>query len=134
MGAFSAIAATEQTAAAALFAPAGRPYPGGVERDEVAEVRGERALRAGDDLPVVARMVIEVRSDGTRTCARGAMEDLLTGQQVAIETPAMTPLELAASLSRTMLAIRGLAGGAVRDGVRALVPDRVRRLKRKLLG
>jgi hypothetical protein len=91
-------------------------------------------VRAGDELPVVARMVIEVRSDGTRTLARGAMEDLVTGQQVAIETPAMTPLELAAHLSRTVLAVQGLAAGAVRDGVRALVPERVRQLKRRLLG
>jgi len=29
--------------------------------------------RADDELPVVARLVIEIRSDGTRTVARGGL-------------------------------------------------------------
>ncbi len=91
-------------------------------------------LRRDEDMPVVARMVVEVRSDGTRTLARGAMEDLVTGQQVAIETPALTPVELAAHLSKSLLLVSGLARDAVRGSVSALVPERVRRLKRRLLG
>ncbi len=52
--------------------------------------------------PVVARLIIEIRSDGTRTIARGAMEDVLTGEKVAIEARGTTPLRLALSLAKSM--------------------------------
>jgi hypothetical protein len=55
------------------------------------------AERAGEP-PVVARLVIEIRSDGTRTIARGALEDAALGQKVAIRAEGTTPLALAASL------------------------------------
>jgi len=91
-------------------------------------------VQAEPDLPpVVARMVIEVRSDGVRTLARGALEDLVSGQTVRVDTPALTPIELAGQLSRMLVLPTTLAGGALRDGVRALVPERLRRLKRRLL-
>lgn len=95
--------------------------------------RGE--LQSEADLPpVVARMVIEVRSDGTRTMARGALEDLVTGQNVRVDTPPLTPIELAGQLSKMLVFPTALAGGALRDGVRALMPERLRRLKRRILG
>ena len=103
-----------------------------MERSEQRSDGGE--LRRDEEMPVVARMVVEVRSDGTRTLARGALEDLVTGQQVAIETPALTPLELATHLSKSLLLVSGAARDAVRGSVGALVPERVRRLKRRLLG
>ena len=52
-----------------------------------------------DELPVVARLVIEVRSDGTRTVARGGLEDHSTGQRVSLEAKGGTPLELSAQLA-----------------------------------
>ena len=52
--------------------------------------------------PVVARLVVEIRSDGSRTIARGALEDRTTGQTVAIEARGNSPLELAFALARTM--------------------------------
>ena len=53
----------------------------------------------GDELPVVARLVVEIRSDGRRTVARGAMEDVASGQTVAVEARADSPLQLAAAYS-----------------------------------
>ena len=53
--------------------------------------------------PVVARLVVEIRSDGTRTIARGALQDASIGQEVAIQAEGTTPLALAASLVRSLL-------------------------------
>jgi hypothetical protein len=66
------------------------------------------------DPPVVARMVVEIRSDGTRTVARGALHDAASGEQVAIEARGTTPMALAASLARTMFSAPTLAKQAVR--------------------
>lgn len=65
--------------------------------------------KAEEDLPVVARLVVEVRSDGTRVVARGAMEDKETGQRVAVEARAEHMLELAAALFRLALSAPQLA-------------------------
>ena len=70
-----------------------------------------------DDLPpVVARLVIEVRSDGTRTMARGGLEDVLNDQRVALHAEAGTPLELSRLLMRSLLEtprqmVRSIVGG-----------------------
>jgi hypothetical protein len=61
------------------------------------------------ELPVVARLVVEIRSDGTRTVARGAVEDLTTGQRTAVEARGATPLALVASLSRALIHLPALA-------------------------
>jgi len=70
----------------------------------------ELATQAKSDLsetrpepPVVARLMIEIRSDGTRTIARGAVQDELTGERVAIEAFGNTPLELAGQLAKSLL-------------------------------
>jgi hypothetical protein len=88
------------------------------ERDDAELVRvpsGE--LRA--EPPVVARLIVEIRSDGSRTIARGAMEDVATGQRTAIEARGDSPLQLALALARSLTqlprlgarsAIRGLLG------------------------
>ncbi len=55
-----------------------------------------------EEPPVVARMVIEIRSDGSRTVARGALEDVDSGERVSIEARGDTPLGLAASLLKSM--------------------------------
>jgi hypothetical protein len=70
--------------------------------------------------PVVARLVVEIRSDGTRTIARGAMEDVMTGQSVAIEAKGTTPMALALELAKTMFRGRGLAAAVARR----LLPSR----------
>jgi hypothetical protein len=81
------------------------------------EVMGDEsreALEAGEELPVVARLVVEIRSDGRRTVARGAIEDRDSGQRVAIEARGDSPLKLAASLARTIFSLPALARGAAR--------------------
>jgi hypothetical protein len=67
-----------------------------------------------DEPPVVARMIVEIRSDGTRTIARGALEEATTGERVAIEAHGSTPMALAASLAKSMLSAPMLAKQAVR--------------------
>lgn len=70
---------------------------------------GAPTLDATDDPPVVARLVVEIRSDGTRTIARGAMEDRISGEQVSVEAKAGSPLELAGALARMLLSTPRLA-------------------------
>ena len=69
--------------------------------------------------PVVARLVVEIRSDGSRTIARGAMEDVITGQRTTLEARGDSPIQLAIALARSLTqlprlgarsAIRGLLG------------------------
>lgn len=72
-----------------------------------------------DDLPVVARLIVEVRSDGSRTIARGGLEDVATGQRVTIDARGDSPAQLALALARSIfripqlaskLSVRGLLG------------------------
>ena len=69
--------------------------------------------------PVVARLIVEIRSDGSRTIARGAMEDVASGQRTMVEARGDSPLSLAIALARSLTqlprlgarsAIRGLLG------------------------
>jgi hypothetical protein len=78
----------------------------------------------GDDdgPPVVARLVVEIRSDGSRTIARGALQDVLAGETVAVEARGGSPLQLALSLARSMLRVPALA----RTAGRALLTTRRR--------
>jgi hypothetical protein len=76
---------------------------------------GPRSIAAvSEDPPVVARVVIEIRSDGSRTIARGAMEDVASGERVAIEAQGTTPLALAAALAKHIVSAPALARHAVR--------------------
>ncbi|MEO8844908.1 MAG: hypothetical protein ABI591_00295 [Kofleriaceae bacterium] len=70
--------------------------------------------------PVVARLVVEIRSDGSRTIARGALEDVTTGQTAMIDAAGTSPLQLAFALMKSItqlpklsakMAIRGLLSG-----------------------
>ena len=64
--------------------------------------------------PVVARLMVEIRSDGSRTIARGAMEDLLTGDKVAIEARGSSPMALALGLAKSMMRGKAFARSAAR--------------------
>jgi hypothetical protein len=75
------------------------------------------AHTADDDLPVVARLMVEIRSDGKRTIARGAVVDAATGDRVAIEARGASPAQLAFALAKSLwqmprlaLRVRGLLG------------------------
>lgn len=86
-------------------------------RATIAEAtRTEVDVPRDEDLPVVARLVVEIRSDGTRTVARGALEDRALGEQVALEVRAGTPVELAASLVKLLLKAPALANMAMQTG------------------
>ena len=54
-------------------------------------------IEAKREPPVVARLVVEIRSDGSHTIARGAAEDMSTGERVSIEAEGATRLEQAAN-------------------------------------
>ncbi len=71
--------------------------------------------------PVVARLVIEIRSDGSRTIARGAIEDAVGGQRTAIEARGDSPLQLAFALARTLTQLPRLSA---RSAVRGLLGKR----------
>ncbi len=88
----------------------------------VSDARQDRLAEAPDEPPVVARMIVEIRSDGSRTIARGAMEDVHTGERVALEAHGTSPVALAASLARSMLRAPMLA----RQAVRALIASKKR--------
>jgi hypothetical protein len=72
-----------------------------------------------EEPPVVARMIVEIRSDGSRTIARGAIEDTATGQRTQLEARGDSPIQLAIALARSLTqlpklgarqALRGLLG------------------------
>jgi hypothetical protein len=67
-----------------------------------------------EELPVVARLMVEIRSDGSYTVARGAMEDALSGQKVAVEATGSSPLALALSLAKSIAGAPWLARQAFR--------------------
>lgn len=73
------------------------------------------AIDPANDPPVVARLVVEIRSDGSRTVARGAMEDLGTGERVAVRAEGSSPIALAGSLAKSMLSVPALALQAARS-------------------
>ena len=55
--------------------------------------------------PVVARLVVEIRSDGSRTVARGALEDAISGQDVAVAVEAESPAALLGKLTRSLVSL-----------------------------
>ena len=79
--------------------------------------------------PVVARLVVEIRSDGSRTIARGALEDAQRGERVAIEAQGTSPMQLAIALARSLTRLPldvfrrspGSLGTGARTGVRGLL-------------
>jgi hypothetical protein len=87
--------------------------PDGARRTLVA-TKPASPVRAGGEPPVVARLVVEIRSDGTQTIARGAMEDAASGQKVAVEASGDNPLALALSLAKNITSAPWLARQAFR--------------------
>lgn len=81
-----------------------------------------------DDLPVVARLVVEIRSDGRRTIARGALEDVAGGQRVAVEARGSSPLGLALGLARSILSLPVVARASARKLLGGRGPRRGRAL------
>jgi len=79
------------------------------------ETRELRDRDEDDDLPVVARLMIEIRSDGRRTVARGAIEDVTSAKRTAVVARGSSPVRLAVDLTRAIMRLPGMAArGAVR--------------------
>jgi hypothetical protein len=111
-----------------------RGYDHGVNEPPVDPPKKDALLPHDDDLPpVVARLVVEVRSDGTRTVARGGLEDHQTGQRVALSAEAGSPLELSRLLLKSLLATPARVARAIVDEGKASVRARARRLFPRLL-
>ena len=79
-----------------------RDEPIEVEAAEVERVAAAPIAHPDDDLPVVARLMVEIRSDGRRTVARGAVENAATGERVAIEARGDSPIQLAMALAKSL--------------------------------
>ena len=79
-----------------------------------------RAISHEPEPPVVARLIVEIRSDGSRTIARGAVEDVATGERTTVEAHGSTPLGLMLSLSQALVQLPALA----RRAARALLPGK----------
>lgn len=105
-------------------------------RDALSKRDAQEALAPEADLPpVVARMVVEIRSDGTRTIARGALEDLKSGERISLEANAATPLALARELSKALLKTPALASSMAKQAAWEALPLSLKnRLKKKLEG
>lgn len=74
-------------------------------------------LEHTDEPPVVARLVVEIRSDGSRTIARGAIEDAQRGERVAIEARGDSPIQLAIALARSLTQIPRMAARSTIRGL-----------------
>jgi hypothetical protein len=95
------------------------PRSGAASQTSLRETQSKAPLAEAEDLPVVARLVVEIRSDGSRTLARGALEDALTGEKVSVEAKGGSPAQLAASLATNLLTTPlalGRAAGALMRG------------------
>ena len=77
--------------------------------DDKIEPKKDAPLEEKKEPPVVTRLVIELRSDGSRTIARGAVEDARTGEKVELHAEGATPLLLIASLLRSLTDVPSLA-------------------------
>lgn len=69
----------------------------------VPRVSNEDLPAAAEELPIVARLVVEIRSDGSRTMARGAIANEATDERVALEAVADSPVALIGMLARQIL-------------------------------
>jgi hypothetical protein len=81
----------------------------------------DEAIQRADEPPVIARLVVEIRSDGSRTIARGALEDAQRGDRVAIEARGDSPIQLAIALARSLTQLPRLSA---RSAVRGLLGKR----------
>jgi hypothetical protein len=86
-----------------LNAESTSPKPAGPTETALQGTARGDLVQEGPEPPVVARLMVEIRSDGTRTIARGAIQDELTGEQVALEARGNSPLELAGQLAKTLV-------------------------------
>lgn len=100
--------------------PKTRPPAANDAQDTLVE-RVPDELESANELPVIARLVVEIRSDGSRTIARGAMEDAQRGERVSVEARGDSPIQLAIALARALTQLPRLSA---RSAVRGLLGKR----------
>jgi hypothetical protein len=88
----------------------------------LANRKDETLAESGPEPPVVARLAIEIRSDGSRTIARGALEDVERGESVAVKAEGTTPAALAVALAKSLMSLPGFFGRTVGGRVLAKKP------------
>jgi hypothetical protein len=62
---------------------------------------------AEQEPPIVAQLMIEIRSDGSHTIARGALHDLRSQESAHVHAEGKTPAALIASLLGSLLSLPG---------------------------
>ncbi len=77
----------------------------------------DHALKRDDDLPVIARLIVEIRSDGRRTVARGAIEDVASGLKTAVVARGESPVRLAVDLARAIVRLPGMTARTAIKGL-----------------
>ena len=89
--------------------PSAGPIGGAGSAGDGRRPKAAEAIEAKREPPVVARLVVEIRSDGSHTIARGAAEDAVTGERVSVQAEGATPLALILSLLKSALELPTLA-------------------------
>lgn len=77
----------------------------GQVRDALTKRSGAQVGTPAEEPPVVAQLMIEIRSDGSRTIARGALNDLKTGESAQVHAEGKTPRDLMMSLAGSLLSL-----------------------------
>lgn len=77
----------------------------GQVRDALQKRSSTQLGTPNDEPPVVAQLMVEIRSDGSRTIARGALNDLRTGETAQVHAEGKTPGDLMISLAGSLLAL-----------------------------
>jgi hypothetical protein len=85
----------------------------GQVRDALQKRSSTQVGAPNDEPPVVAQLMIEIRSDGSRTIARGALNDLRTGESAQVHAEGKTPGDLMISLAGSLLALPASIGQAI---------------------
>jgi len=91
---------------------------GGIVLGQVRDALTKRPaadLAQSDEPPVVAQLMIEIRSDGSRTIARGALNDLRTNESAQVHAEGRTPAELMLTLASSLIALPTSLFAAARD-------------------
>ena len=77
----------------------------GQVRDALQKRSSTQVGTPNEEPPVVAQLMIEIRSDGSRTIARGALNDLRSGESAQVHAEGKTPRDLMLSLAGSLLAL-----------------------------
>lgn len=84
----------------------------GQVRDALQKRSSTQVGAPNDEPPVVAQLMVEIRSDGSRTIARGALNDLRTGESAQVHAEGRTPGDLMLSLAGSLLSLPASLGQA----------------------